>query len=259
MSRGKSSPQFKLEHDREIFSTADEREAFGFTPFDLFVTDEVPEDGVLDPRTVFYGADGGELIEDIEDDMLLVCRYKNTEFDMENNAGVPWDAEAYPALQREFQPASVDVDDNFRGLLQIIDDGFEGFDTEYMYKFAVKEGGLKLSEGAVNRFTDVENYLDHISNGPVTVWPEVFGINSVSVHPQSFTAILDLYQQEVTAQRDDYEMREHGIGGNDEYWETVELNYDEDPVEALEASLERQGFETKRNYLPPSVVPEEIR
>ncbi len=256
MRQGKPSPQFNVEYEGELFSTAKEREAFGFTPFDLFLVKDVSMDEVLDPSTVFYGEDGDELIENIEEEKLLVCRYKSEEYDMDRGVGVPWGVEAYPAFQRELHPASVTVDDNFRGLMQIIDDSFEGFDTECMYEFNVDKD---FSEGhSVHRFTDTENYMDHVSHGPVTVWPETFGINSVTIHPQSFTAEIHVYQQEVTVPPEKDELREKGIGSTD-YWETVKLNYDEGPVEALEAGLERQGLRAERDHMPSTTFPEEIR
>lgn len=258
MTPGKPSPQFSMEHRGEIFSSKDEREALGFTPLDLFLAKEVPDDGVFDPRTVFYGEDGDELIEDIEEGNILVCRYKNEGFNMDEGIGVPWDVEAYPAFQRELHPASVAVDDNFRGLMQIIDESFEGFETDYMYKFKVEKDSLEEGNHPVHRFTDTDDYMDYVSHGPVTVWPETLGINSVTVHPQSFTAVIHLYQQEVTVPPEEDELRKKGIGSGD-YWETVRLNYDEEPIEDLEAGLERQGLRARRDYMPRTTFPEEIR
>lgn len=252
MSRqGKPPIVFDLNHDGEVFPSRDEKEAFGFRPLDVFLVDEVSDD-ILEPRVIFYGDSGEELIENIQSDLLLASRYIREGFDIDNSFSIPWGAKDYPAVQREFSSASLDVSDDFRGLIQVIDDSFEDFDSEFMYKFNTRENG------DVNRFKDVEEYIDHVSSGPVTVWPDTYGVNSVEVYPQSFEAVITLYQQEVTAPRDTDELREHGIGG-EENWETVQLNYDEDPIDDLEQSLERQGLGTRRDYLPQSVVPEELR
>ncbi|WP_414838089.1 hypothetical protein ACK3SF_01665 [Candidatus Nanosalina sp. VS9-1] len=253
MSRqGKPPVDFSIDYSGEIFPSREEKEAFGFRPLDVFLVDEVDSDDVLEPRVVFYGDSGEELVEDMEKDLLLASRYVLEDFDLDNSVSVPWDADSYPVIQRELSPASVEVSDDFRGLMQILDEGFDDFDAEFMYKMTTRQNGN------VNRFMDVDSYTKHVSTGPVTVWPETFGVNSVTVFPQSFKAMITLYEQEVTAPRNEEEMRKHGIGG-DEYWETIHLDYDEEPINALESSLQRQGLGTERDYLPPSVVPEEFR
>lgn len=252
MVRGNSPLDFEIEHDGEVFATEQQKAEFGFRPLDVFLVDEVPGDDVLEPRVVFYGESSDELIENIEDDILLASRYVREDFDIDNSVSVPWGIRDYPAVQREFSKASVNMDEDFKGFLQLLDDGFEDVDTEFVYRLESRENGN------VERSTDIEEYVENVSDRPLTAWPEIYGVNSVTLFPQSFKAVFTLYRQEVTAPRNEEAMRKHGIGG-DEYWETVELNYDEDPIEALENSLEQQGFATERDYLPPSVAPSELQ
>ena len=251
--RGKPPLEFEIDYLGETFSGEEGKSSFGFRPLDVFLIDEIDSDDILEPRLIFYGDSGEELVDNMEEkDLLLASRYILEDFDIENSVSIPWDEKSFPAVQRELSPANLEVSNDFRGLMELLDEGFADFDAEFMYKLTTR------NNGDVERFTDVNEYIDHVSSGPITIWPETFGVNTVTVYPQSFQAIISLYQQEVTAPRNEDELRKHGIGGDD-YWETIELNYDEDPVEELEASLQRQGLGTDRDYLPQSVVPKEFR
>lgn len=264
MSRqGKPPIDFEVNHEGELFPSQDDKEAFGFEPLEVFLVDDVDSDDVIEPRIIFYGeaktdqesgeeiSPGEDLINNIEDDLLLASRYIRDDFDIDNSFSIPWGLKNYPRVQREFNRASIDVSDDFIGFVQLIDDTLEGTDSELMYRIDLRD------KGKVKRFKDVEEYTDFVSGGHVTAWPEIFGLNSVDFYPQSFKAVISLYQQEVTAPRNTGSDR-YGIT-DEENWETINLNYDEEPIEELEESLQTQGLSTERDYFPPSVVPDEIQ
>lgn len=264
MSRqGKPPIDFKINSEGELFPSQDEKEAFGFEPLDVFLVDDVDSDDVLEPRIIFYGESkrgqefgeeitaGEDLINNIEDDLLLVSRYIREDFDIDNSFSVPWGITDYPAVQREFNRASIDASDDFIGFIQLIDDALEVKNLELMYRIDVRD------RGEVKRFTDVEEYTEFVSGGHVTAWPDIFGLNSVDFYPQSFKAVISLYQQEVTAPKNTGSDR-YGIMDEDG-WEKINLSYDEDPIEELERSIQAQGLSTERDYLPPSIAPEEFQ
>lgn len=250
MARRNSGLDFEIEQDGEIFPNKKQKEQFGFRPLDVFLVDEAPKDDVLEPRVVFYGESSEEIVENIEDDLLLASRYVLEGFDIDNSVSIPWGVKDYPAVQREFSEACISIDDDFKGFLQLIDDGFENFDKTLVYRLETRK------DGKVERSTEIDEYIDTVSEGPLDAWPDVYGLNSVRFSPESFKACFALYRQEVMVPQDEEVMRENGIGGED-YWETERLNYDEDPIDDLRESLERQGFSTETEYLPPTAAPSE--
>jgi len=263
MTRGKPEPGFEVEYIGDLFPHQEDKAEFGFRPLDVLLVDEVDVEDRLKPVAEINRHSGEEsseerltdeeFSEEIEEDVWLASRYVQEGFDISNSPSVPWDEESYPAIQREFSQASISLDDDFIGFLQLLDDAFSEFETDFSYILTPRE-----KDDGLIRNRNVDDYIDTVTGRSVTAVPDIYGVNAVSLYPQSFNARLRLYSQEIVAPKNEEELRENPFDDGN-LSRTVNLNYDEDPIERLEEDLEEQGFSTERSYLNPSIVPEEFR
>jgi|GEM_PF-2523060 len=272
MANTNPSMDFSVEHEGEAFPTRDDKAEFGFQPLDLFLIDDLhdeqvertiedtdeddashqrPVDNRLNPTVVFEGEDTEDLIDELQKPLLLASRYEREGYGVGDNVGIPWRHRDFPAVQREFSEACIDLSDDFVGFVQLLEDGFEDFDTEFSYVLSPRD------QGRLERFTELDDYVDQVSGGAIVAFPEIYGIDCVKLRPENFEATLHLYQQEVTAPRQGRDIEE--IGEQERYGHTINLNYDEEPIDALEESLERHEFDTERDYHHPSIIPEEFQ
>ena len=82
--RGKPPLEFEIDYLGETFSGEEGKSSFGFRPLDVFLIDEIDSDDILEPRLIFYGDSGEELVDNMEEkDLLLASRYILEDFDIE--------------------------------------------------------------------------------------------------------------------------------------------------------------------------------
>jgi hypothetical protein len=247
-------PSFHISHSLEKeFPTEEERLLMGYSPLDLFLVDEVDEEGPLSPVLYVYGDSAPGLLENLNDDFLLTFRYKREGFNLKSHARLPRGEREVPAIQRELCPATLGTGDHLEKLSEILNRTVdEATEAKYMYQL-----DMRTPEGA-ERCKSLEEYLDHISDTELRIWPEMNGLQQIDVRPQNLYIRFNLYQQEVKVMHESPEFGAYDISDPEGFQETVHLNYDESPIDNLKEELENEDFHVEKVFLSDTEHPSDI-
>jgi hypothetical protein len=255
-ARENLSPGFSISHSApEVFPERERFREFGYEPFDVFLTDEVSEDAIRDPRMFIEGEGAEEFFDGFQDDYMLVFRYKREDFDPESMAGAPDSVRTAPAFKAETYPASLQPDQDTLALERFLENSAEPVsDAFYIQALDLKDGER------ISRPKSPGYYLGVVSGAEITMAPETFGLSEVGLQPDNMEATVVLYQDEVkvpTSRRPEFKNYDLGDTGSDAY-ETMDIERDEEEIELVEDELRSIGFDVSRAYLSDTASPHDF-